>query len=256
MELSLLCGLGLGLFVFAAGFIDSLAGGGGIITLPAYLAFGVPPSLVLGTNKISSLMGTSVSVWKFKDKIRIEKSILIKMVLLAALAAPLGAWLSRLINPANFKYVMLVILPLVALFVLKNRNFGAKEKRHRFNARQARRNRYIVSGVVSCYDGFFGPGTGTMLAVFLTRFAGFDLLRSTACAKLLNFSSNLFSLALFLSLGAVNIKLGLMMGVFNIAGNYCGASLGRQKGQKIIRPMIIAVCLLIAAKLVYDVLCK
>lgn len=252
MELSLCSTFGLGIFVFAAGFIDSLAGGGGIITLPAYLAFGLPPNLLLGTNKVSSVMGTAVSVLKFKDKIRIEKSILLKMVILAAVAAPAGAGLSRLIPPEKLRIVVLALLPLVALFVLKNKDFGAKRNRYKITPKKARRNRYVVSAAVSCYDGFFGPGTGTMFAVFLTRFAGFDLLRSTATAKLLNFSSNLFSLILFFAVGAADLRLGLLMGLFNIAGNWCGASLGKKKGQAIIRPMIVCVCFLIAAKLLWD----
>lgn len=254
MELSLLSGLVLGAFVFAAGFIDSLAGGGGIITLPAYMAFGVPPGLLLGTNKVSSLIGTTVSVWKFRKNIRIEKSILIRMVLLSALAAPLGAGLSRLIDPARLKYIVLAGLIFAAAFVLVNRDFGQRHKRTRFNPHKGRRNRYRVAALMGAYDGFFGPGTGTMLAVFLTRFAGFDLLRATACAKLLNFSSNVFSLAFFLAVGAVNWRLGVVMGAFNIAGNWCGATLGKKKGQKIIRPMIIGVCLLIAGKLLFDVI--
>ena len=238
--------------MFLAGFIDSLAGGGGIITLPAYLIFGINPAQLLGTNKLSSCMGTTISAWKFKDRIKISRKLLLWLMALALGFSVVGAAMTLLIDPKNLKFVILLVIPIVAAFVITNKNLGATETRQHIGIKKSNKAAQRIAASVACYDGFLGPGTGTMLAVFLSKYAGFDLVQSTAIAKVLNLCSNLFSLIFFLMVGAVNIKLGLMMGMFNIAGNSLGVYVGKRRGAKIIRPLIILVCIMIACRVIYD----
>jgi len=242
----------LGFMLFAAGFVDSLAGGGGLITLPSYMAFGLSPALLLGTNKLSSCMGTSVAAWKFRHQIKLDKKFLAAISALALIFSAAGALLSRVIHPENLKILIIIVIPFVAYFVIMHKKFAdVKEK---YNAAQKDRHAKIISSSVALYDGFLGPGAGTMYASFLTRFCGYDIVQATAAAKVLNLCSNLFALAVFLSLGAVNIKLGLTMGLCNILGARLGVAVGKRRGGAVIRPLIVLVCLAILIKYILEVI--
>ena len=238
--------------MFAAGFVDSLAGGGGLITLPSYMAFGLNPAALLGTNKLSSFMGTSVAAWKFRRQINLDKKFLAVMAVLALLFSAAGALLSRVIHPENLKFIIIAVIPFVAYFVIMHKKFESAHEKYS----AARKNFFAkaISGGVAAYDGFLGPGAGTMYASFLMRFCGYDIVQATAAAKVLNLCSNLFALGVFLSLGAVNLKLGFIMGLFSIAGNAAGVSVGKKRGAKIIKPLIILVCAAIMLKYGYDFL--
>lgn len=242
----------LAILMFSAGFIDSLAGGGGIITLPSYLAYGLNPGLLLGTNKLSSCMGTLISAYKLRKSIKISRQFLIRLAVLALVFSAFGAALSRLINPDKLKFIVLIIIPLSAYFVISNKNLGRSETRLDIGIKKSNRAAKIIAAGVSCYDGFLGPGTGTMFAVFLSKYSGFSMLQATAIAKVLNLCSNIFALVFFLSVGAVNIKLGLLMGIFNILGNSLGVYIGKKRGAEIIRPMILFVSFIIAAKFIVE----
>ncbi|MDR0291262.1 MAG: TSUP family transporter [Elusimicrobium sp.] len=240
----------LGLMLFAAGFVDSLAGGGGLITLPSYMAFGLSPALLLGTNKLSSCMGTAVAAWKFRHQIKLDKKLLAVISVLALFFSAAGALLSRVIHPSNLKILIIIVIPFVAYFVIMHKKFqSVKEK---YTAAQKNRAAKIISSSVALYDGFLGPGAGTMYASFLTRFCGYDIVQATAVAKVLNLCSNIFAFVVFISLGAVDIKLGFMMGLFNILGARLGVAVGKRRGGVIIRPLIILVCIAILIKYIYE----
>jgi uncharacterized membrane protein YfcA len=242
----------LGLIMIIAGFIDSIAGGGGIIRLPAYLAFGLNPALILGTNKIASVMATSVAAYKLRDKITVSKKLMNFLSMLAFVCAVGGAALSRLVNPGYLKFLILIIAPLMAYFIISNKNLGRMQTRRAIGIKKSNYAAKQITVFCSVYDGFLGPGTGTMLAVFLTKYAGFTLLQSTAMAKTLNFCSNLFAMLFFLCIGATDIPLGLAMGVCGILGSFLGVYFGKKYGAGIIRPMLIFVCTLIFLKFIFD----
>ena len=242
----------LALVIMSAGFIDSLAGGGGIITLPAYMAFGLGPAYWLGTNKLSSIMGTSVSAWKFRTRITVSRKLIMVLAAFALFWSAVGAGLTRLINPVYFKYIILLVAPVMIYFIISNKNLGRQETRMHIGIKKSNRAAKLISGGVACYDGFLGPGAGTMYAVFLTKYAGFEIVQATAIAKVLNFCSNLFSVIVFLALGAVDIKLGLTMGLASIAGHRLGVWAGKKHGAVLIRPMIVFVCIMIVCKLLWD----
>ncbi|MFH1620304.1 MAG: TSUP family transporter [bacterium] len=242
----------LALLVFFAGFVDSLAGGGGLITLPAYLAAGLDPLFLLGTNKLSSSLGTLVAAWKYFRELRVTPHSLISLLMVSAAGSAAGAGLVLLIDPAALKYIMLFIIPLAAWpVILRHRGMiadlssGLGEKRIFVRST-------AVAFSVSAYDGFIGPGTGTFFALAFTRFCRYDLLKATALAKVFNLTSNLAALSAFLWAGRVSIRLGLLMALAGMAGNYAGSCAGISGGTRVIRPALLIVCAGLMVKLVLD----
>jgi len=242
----------LSVLMTAAGFVNSLAGGGGIITMPAYLAFGLNPLFILGTNKMSSTMGTAVAAYKFRKNFKISRKLLKVLSVHAFVFAAIGAGLSRLVPAEYLKFIILIVVPYMAYFVIKHSNLGHVNKRLSVGIKKSNRAAKIISGAVACYDGFFGPGSGTMYAVFLIRYAGFEIVQATALAKALNLASNVFALICFLLMGRVDLKLGFTMGLFNILGSALGVYIGKRKGAAVIRPMLIFVTILIIVKFIMD----
>lgn len=242
----------LAFMMFCAGFIDSLAGGGGIITLPSYMAFGLNPALLLGTNKLSSCIGTLFSAYKLRDNITISKKFLKRLIIITFIFSSLGAAFTKLINPDSLKFIILIIIPITAWFVISNKTLGIVDLRMKITIKKSNRAAKISSAIIAWYDGFLGPGAGTMFAVFLSKYSGFDIVQATALAKILNLSSNVFALAFFLVTDSISLKLGLLMGVFNILGNVLGVHVGKKRGAAIIRPMIIFVSIMIMGKFIWD----
>ena len=246
--------LPLALLVFLAGFVDAIAGGGGLITLPAYLAHGLSPALLLGTNKLSSCLGTAVAAFRFVRETRFGADFLFILIVLAAGGAALGAKAISLVPPETIRLLLLVLLPPVAIFLAARKSFGLADTSRRHSENALLRRSGSISFGVSFYDGLLGPGTGTFLAVAFARPCGFDLLRATALAKLLNLVSNAAALAAFLWLGMVDVRLGLAMGAAGMAGNYAGSHLALKKGAWIIRPMLFAVSAALLLKIAWDLL--
>jgi uncharacterized membrane protein YfcA len=238
----------LGALVFFAGVVDSLAGGGGLITVPAYMAVGLPPHLVLGTNKLGSSIGTVVSAVRFHARLKFSLWSFAPVVAVSLIGAALGAKLALLLDPSFIRYLLVVALPLVAWSVWSKHAFGSEDRSREYPFWRT----LAVTLPVGAYDGFFGPGTGTFFALGFTRFCGYDLLGSTGRAKILNLASNVAALATFLAGGAVHVKLGLAMGALSVGGHWVGSHLGLKKGAEAIRPMILVVCGALFAKLVWD----
>ncbi len=244
--------LPLALLVFLAGFVDAIAGGGGLITLPAYLAHGLSPLMLLGTNKLSSSMGTLVAAAKFLKEARFKADFLFIMIVLAAAGALLGARAITLVRPETIRWLLVVTLPPVAVFLVARRNFGLADTSAAYAGSALLLRAGLAAFCISFYDGLLGPGTGTFFALVFARFCGFDLLRSTALAKVLNLTSNLAALAAFLYFGRVNIALGLAMGLAGMAGNYAGSHIALKKGAWIIRPMLLVICASLLVKIAWD----
>ena len=243
----------LSCLVFLAGFVDAMAGGGGLITLPAYLAVGLPPSLVLGTNKLASTIGTAAAAARFWSALDMNGRVLLPTVLATMAGAFLGSRLSMMLDPALIRYLLLGALPLAAFAVLSRREFGEDDSGSSLPAGRLASRAAAVAFPVGAYDGFFGPGTGTFLALGLSRLCRLSLLRATALAKAVNLVSNASALAAFLAGSAVHVRLGLAMGVFSVAGNYAGATVG-VKRSALIRPLIALVCGGLFLKILLDVL--
>lgn len=233
--------------VFLAGFVDSIAGGGGLISLPAYLAAGIPPHLAIGTNKLGSAMGTMISTVRFARSGYIKMKLSLFAALFAVIGSVIGAHLSLLSSERVLKGMMLVALPVVAFYVLKTKNLGDSGE----SSSLPEGKMFLISMgaafTIGCYDGFYGPGTGTFLLLVLTGMAKMDVRSASGTTKVINLSSNIAALVTFLMNGKVLIPLGLASGIFCIAGHYIGAGLVVKKGLKIVRPivMVVLVCLFV-----------
>ena len=233
--------------VFLAGFIDSIAGGGGLISLPAYLLAGVPIHNALATNKLSSCLGTAVSTIRFCKNKYANLASAIPSVLCALVGSSIGAKLSLSVNEQLLEYLLLLVLPVTAYFVLK------KKDRTEVSLKQLRRSLVIIlcciiSFVIGMYDGFYGPGTGTFLILLYTGVCRMDIKTASGNTKLVNLSSNAAALATFLMNGQVIFFLGIVAALFGIAGNYAGSGLVMQKGNTVVRPAIILVLVLLFLK--------
>lgn len=225
--------------VFAAGLVDAIAGGGGLISLPAYMLVGLPPHQAIGTNKLSSAMGTSVSTFRFIRSGYVHLQTAVWAVPFALLGSWAGARLNLLISNSIFKVLLLVILPVTAVIVL--RTPALDEDKPPFSPRRTVVITCAVAFGIGVYDGFYGPGTGTFLILLLTGAAHLSLRDANGLTKIINLTTNVVSLAVYLTAGQALIPLGLAAGLCNIAGNYIGVSFFNKKGSRIVKPMMLVV---------------
>ena len=236
--------------VFLAGFVDSIAGGGGLISLPAYLAAGVPPHLALGTNKMGSTMGTVISTARFAKSGYIKWKLSLFAAACVIVGSIIGSNLSLLASEKFLKGMMLFALPVVAFYVLKNKDMGDNENTGSLTEKQMMLISMAAALVIGTYDGFYGPGTGTFLLLVLTGAAKMDLRTASGTTKVINLSSNIAALVTFLINGKVLLPLGITAGVFCIAGHYIGSGMVVKSGQKVVRPVVLAVLLCLFVKIV------
>ncbi|MFV0518654.1 MAG: TSUP family transporter [Lachnospirales bacterium] len=238
--------------IFFAGFVDSIAGGGGLLSLPTYIAVGLPPKVALGTNKLGSTGGTFIATLKFIKAKKVDMKSALVAGAFAIIGSNIGARLAIHFNDKFLSYFMLIVLPIVFIFILKTKKF--KEEREELI--NNRKRVYILSSIIGislgCYDGFFGPGTGTFIMLAFNTIVGFDIVKSNGNAKVVNFSSNIAAVITFAMNGLVMYKLAIPALVFSVLGNYTGSSLAIKKGDKIIKPMLLFVFLVLIVKTFYD----
>ena len=233
--------------LFLAGFLDAIGGGGGLISLPAYLLAGLPVHSAIATNKLSGSCGTTLSTVKFIRRGLVNWHLAVPTVLAAIVGSALGARSSMAVEEQVMERLLLLVLPCAAAIVLKSRGFredGALRLDRRTWA-----TALVSAAAVGFYDGFYGPGTGTFLIIAFTAFAGFPLARANAHAKVINLTTNLTSLGVFLTGGQVVFALGLAGAVCNMAGNFLGAELALKKGPAITKPVILIVLALLSLKI-------
>ena len=235
--------------VFCAGFIDSIAGGGGMISVPAYLmAFeGRPTYFVLGTNKLSSCIGTVVSAARYIRQGLVNWPLFGPAAIFSVIGSVCGTWLQHHTPDVVLKYLLLAILPIVAFFTLRTKNWP--DEPEEVDPVHQRRVVWAAALIIGAYDGYYGPGTGTFLMLALIHLAKIDTRRAAAGTKVLNLASNIASLVTTLLSGYVMIGVGLIASVASIAGHYLGAGLAIKNGSKIVRPAVIVVLLLLILKL-------
>ena len=238
--------------VFLAGFIDAIAGGGGLISLPAYLIAGLPPHAAIGTNKFSACLGTMVATWHYARKGIIHWRHALPAIATALTGSWLGAELALWVNAEAFKVVMLVVLPLTGCYVLFKKPFKADKKP--FSDVKTVLITLIISFLIGIYDGFYGPGTGTFLILLLTAIAHVSLNEAAGTTKIINLSTNLAALAVFLANGVVVFPLALVAAVFGIAGNYIGANYFTSKGTAFVKPVIILVLAIFFIKICWELI--
>jgi hypothetical protein len=237
---------------FVAAFIDSVVGGGGLISVPALLFTGLPPSLVLGTNKLAGTMSSLTSTVSFFSSGRIDGRLGLRLFPLSFVGAIAGAYFVHQI-PADFlKPLVIVLLLAVLVYTLFKKNWGGVAM---LGALGGWRGAALAGGALALgfYDGFFGPGTGSFL-IFMYLFVGFDFVGASANAKVLNFGSNIASLATFFLLGSVNVYYGLPMGLAMVAGALVGTRLAVRKGSAYVKPLFLVVTAVLIGKQLWDMM--
>lgn len=245
MELTLTTYLIVCPLLFLAGFIDAIGGGGGLISLPAYLLAGLPVHQAIATNKLSSACGTTLATFRFIKNGLVNLRFAIPSVITAILGSSIGAKLSLLAPDGLMEKLLFIILPLAAFIVLNRSLF----KDNPDSTLQLNAKTYVVSilaaFIVGMYDGFYGPGTGTFLIIVFTVFGHMNVSTANAQAKVINLTTNITSLTIFLLNGQVLFSLGIVAAICNMIGGYLGAGLVMQKGSKIVKPTILLVLFLL-----------
>ncbi len=235
--------------VFLAGFIDSVAGGGGVISLPAYFLAGVPPYLAAGTNKFAACLGTLISTGKYmkNGKVRFKSALFSAVGALAGGA--LGANAALHISEEILHVIILSALPVVAVFMTVKSKFGEDGGRDTgFSPFKTSVIAVLIGVLIGGYDGLVGPGTGTFLIIAYAGILGMDLLTSSGCAKVSNLASNIASLSVYLLNGKVIFALALPAAVFCMLGNYAGAQYAIKGGSRNVRKVMFVVLGLLFAK--------
>jgi uncharacterized membrane protein YfcA len=238
----------LALAALAAGTVDAIAGGGGLLTVPALLWAGLPPHLAIATNKGQSVFGSGAALLTFARAGRVDGARARVTFPLGVAGALAGAGLLLAVPPAALRPLVLLLLVVAALFV------GARRRPPAVPGppRGGRGLAGLVALVIGAYDGFFGPGTGTFLIVAFVALLGDGLTRASASAKVVNFASNLAALCLFAARGVVVWQVALPMAAGQLMGGWLGAHLTLRRGDALVRWVAVVVSLLLAAKLALD----
>jgi uncharacterized membrane protein YfcA len=240
---------------FAAGWVDAVVGGGGLVQLPALLIGlppGTPPAAVLGTNKLSSVWGTATSSITYARRVRPDWRTIVPLAVSAALGSAGGAQLAKLLPADAFTPIVLAALVGVGLYTWRRPQLGlVSAVRHSGGAHYGRTA--VIGVVIGAYDGFLGPGTGSFFVIALVGVLGYGFLEASAKAKIANLVTNLAALAVFAAHGTVLWGLGLSMGAANLLGGYVGARTAIARGNSFVRRVFLAVVAALALKLAYDI---
>jgi len=247
----------LSFFAFLAGFVDSIVGGGGLIQLPALLiwlpgasAGAIAP--IFGTNKFAAVFGTGSAAVQYTRKIQLGWEILLPGAVSAFIFSALGAMAVSLLTVAMMKPAVVLALAAVAVFTYTKKDFGRFANSPGFSKNKATLLAIVTGMVVGFYDGFFGPGTGSFLIFIFVAVFGFDFLRASASAKIINFATNLSAVAYFTATGNVMFQYAIPMAICQLAGGFLGSRLAILKGNHFIRRFFLAIVVILLIRLCYD----
>lgn len=237
-------------FGFLGAFINSIVGGGGMITLPVLLFVGLPPATAIATNKLAATLGNLTSMLTFLRAGKIDYKLLRPIVPLVFIGSMLGALTVNFISPDLLKPLIFVMLVVVLIYTVIKKDWGSIEKRREMT----KKRKFLFIGVliaIGFYDGFLGPGTGSFI-IFAFILMGFDFIQASGNAKLLNFTSNFAALIMFIFLDTINYSYGIIMGLSMIAGAFAGAKFALGRGTRYVRIIFILVTSLLILKNGYD----
>ncbi len=245
----------LALSAFTAGFIDAVVGGGGLIQTPFLLiTFSkIPLPILFGTNKIAALAGTSIAAFKYAKKITFNYKLLFVIALSCFISSYLGAQIINHIDSNLLKPLILVILIVIAIYTFIKKDLGAIE------TKELPLNKQMLYGssigfIVGFYDGFFGPGTGSFFVLGFVVALGFEFVKASAYAKIVNCITNISALIVFINHGHYILHLAILLAVFNIVGSFIGSHLALRKGNGFVRIIFLVIVSLMILKYGYDVL--
>ncbi|USQ82198.1 TSUP family transporter [Ornithinimicrobium faecis] len=243
----------MGLAALAAGWIDAVVGGGGLIQLPALLLGfpGATPVQILATNKLGSICGTTVSSITYFRRVRPDLSTALPLAGFAFLGALGGALIASMIPKSAFNPIILVVLVGVGIYTLAKPSMG-QISALRFSGRSHLVVAALIGLGVGVYDGALGPGTGSFFVFALVGLLGYGFLQASAKAKIANWATNVAALAVFIPMGAVMWKVGLLMGVCNMLGAYLGARTAVARGSGFVRSVFVVLLVAFILKIGYD----
>ena len=239
-------------FVFLAGFVDAAAGGGGLISLPAYIATGMPAHFAYGCNKFSSACGTTLASARFLK----NRALDIRTALLAAAGSFIGSGIAAqivlLLDDRFLKRIVIVFLPVAAVIIFMNKGYGEENLSDRLGKTKKIFLALVIGLFIGFYDGMVGPGTGTFAIIAFSIWMKFDLKTASGNAKILNLASNYASLITYAVNGNVIWMIAVPAAASNVLGSYFGSWMALKKGAAFIRPMILIVMILLMLKIVSD----
>jgi len=238
--------------VFLAAFIDSIAGGGGLISLPAYIFAGLPIHVAYGTNKFSACMGTATAVVNYLRGGCVDYKAAIAGCLGALLGSWVGTRLALSLSPRALQICLMVLLPLVGVFILSSRGIGKTQLKDPPGLKLKLILSSLIGLVFGCYDGFFGPGTGMFMTLALSGLVRLDLIKAVGTTKVLNFSSNAASMVTWLINGKILFPIAIPCMFCSIAGGFLGSRLAMKIGKKFIRIVLVLVAALLFIKILSD----
>lgn len=232
-----------------AGFVDSIAGGGGLVALPMLLSVGMPPQIALGTNKLQGSFGTFSAALNYVQKGEVDLKETAVGIAATFSGAAIGAWTIQHMQENSLQGLIPILLMGVLLYTLVSPDFGDAQRKPKLPAPLF----YTLFGLLlGFYDGFFGPGTGSFWTTAMVLFLGFSMTRAAGYTRVMNFTSNIVALALFIAMGNLVWTAGLVMASGQIIGARAGSSLAMKNGSRLIKPIFVTVVFLTTARLVYQ----
>ena len=246
-------GFDLLLILFAvaalAGFVDSIAGGGGLITIPALLWAGIPPAQALATNKLQGSFGSFSASLSFIRKGHVDPRNMVLAIALTFAGSAFGTILVQMLDPGILMTVLPGLLILIALYFLFSPRVGDLDAHQLINTSTFA---FTAGFGIGFYDGFFGPGTGSFFSIAFVALLGFNMTKATAHTKVLNFTSNFASLVMFIAGGDVVWVVGLVMAVGALVGAQIGSHMVMKVGSRLVRPLLVVTSIAISIKLIMD----
>nr|WP_243735276.1 TSUP family transporter [Paenibacillus turpanensis] len=239
---------------FLAAFIDSIVGGGGLISLPALLLAGLPPGIAIGTNKLGGTFSSLTSTLSFLRSGKIHLKLAMSLFGFSFVGSAIGSYIITLLPSAFLKPMVIVLLALVTIYTLFKKNWG-KESTYTDITTKKWVLSAVIAFIIGFYDGFFGPGTGSFL-LFAFLLLGFDFVTAAGNARMLNFASNIASLLTFIALKHINFYYGLPMAVAMIAGAWIGSRFAIRNGSTFVKPLFITMSTLLIGKQIWDLLIR
>lgn len=235
-----------------AGFVDAIAGGGGLISLPAFFMAGLPAHAAIATNKMAACMGTAVATGRFVKQGFVNWRKTLPCVGFAIVGSALGAQIALAFSDELLRWVMLIIVPATAAYVMWPKSMEPREDE--LPMRRALAISAASAFAIGVYDGFYGPGTGTFLMLAFISLAGMKLNEAAGATKVINLTTNVSALVVFLVNGQVWLLLGLVAGLFNMLGAWLGVNLFNGKGMKAVKPIMLAVLAIFFVKTLAELL--
>lgn len=241
---------------FFAAFVDAVAGGGGLISLPAYLASGLDPKIALGTNKLSSTFSTTASAFKFAKSGKVNWELLKRTLFFSFLGSVAGTLsVQLLIKPHYIMPIAIIFLTIVLIYTLMNKKIGVTNEFSGLTRENISLG-IVMAFLIGFYDGFFGPGTGSFLIFALIKIFKFDFINASGNAKFYNLASNIASLITVIILGRVNYTYAIIVGIVMVFGSMLGVKFAVTKGAKFIKPIFITVTVLVLIKMSLETFLK